>query len=192
MERAAGKISIKTQKPRFLIEEKIASILLDSYYIPQKQSENGAFFIDNSNFAANIKILGLKLGIHPNSLNKDFRHHNIKCVQKFPKNKSINLVDAGGWKIYQHSNNIFSLENILKRSTNIVTKWEKDTSSISVKKKIQKEKISQTFENTINEKNVKIEERPDPKLFHKTINLKTSNINEHSSEEEDNYLFFIP
>lgn len=192
MERATGKISIKTQKPRFLIEEKIASILLDSYYIPQKQSENGAFFLDNSNFAANMKILGLKLGINPNSLNKDFRHHHIKCVQKFPKNNSINLVDAGGWKIYQHSNDIFSLENILKRSTNIATKWEKDVSGISVKKKIQKEKISQTFEKTIIEKNVQIEERPDPKVFHKNISLKTSNTNEHSSEEEDNYLFFIP
>lgn len=114
-------------KCRHLIEEKIASILFDSYYFPENQNQNGAFFIDNYHFAANVKILGSKLGINANSLNKDFRYHKIKYVQKMPPSKAADLFDSKGWKIYQHSHVFFSLENILNGNKCLTTKWERNT-----------------------------------------------------------------
>lgn len=133
------------RKTRHLIEEKMATLLKDSYYQPLNQSSNGVFFIDNMRFAVNVKILGQKLSIHPNSLNKDFRHHNIKCLKNFPINKITNLFDAKGWKIYQHSNSNFSLENVLNGTNRITSKWNRKIvkSSEKVKKTEIDEKVKE-------------------------------------------------
>ena len=110
-------------KNRILIEEKMATLLIDSFTNPQKRDENGVFFLKGCIFAANTMKLSLKLGITVNALNKDFRHHKIKCMQKLPANLSFNLSDMRGWKIFQHSNIDFTLQNILNNDNKFVSKW---------------------------------------------------------------------
>lgn len=182
----------KGSKSRVLIEEKIASILIDSYYLPYKQSENGAFFIDNFHFAANIKILGDKLGINPNSLNKDFRHHKINCIQRISKNKIPSLLNENGWNIYQHSNQIFSLENVLKGNIKISTKWEaKSTNRTNKKDKLKQPNGCQEKKIITKNKTIIEENSTYNKLISKIPNQKSSNITEPFSEEEETYMFFL-
>lgn len=180
------------KKIRYLIEEKIALLLYDSYYYPSRLNENGTFFIDNSNFAANIKILSRKLGINANSLNKDFRFHNIKCIQRFIDKKTLNLIDLKGWRIFQHSNPSFSLENVLKGNFEIASKWQKTEPTKPIKKKIQRPK--KQFEQTFIDKNINIEENPtiDNQLtVLKPITLKNTNNNDQYLGEDENLMFFM-
>lgn len=172
---------------RNLIEEKIASILVDSYYFPSNRSFNGAFFIDNLKFAANIKVLGQKLGINPNSLHKDFRHHKIKCIQKLPASKIINIYDVKGWKIYQHSNHLFSLQNILRGNIQVTSKWDKNTKKGSKNKNDQKEiKIFQ-------KNNVRNNEKKQCKKTVTTIRYlsKTHECDESFFSEDDSYFDYL-
>lgn len=110
-------------KNRILIEEKMAALLIDSYQFPSNCDSNGVFFINNNLFAANRARLSIKFGITINAINKDFRHHKIKCVQSFPLKSSFNLSDIKGWKIFQHSNSDFTLDNILNKNSKFVSKW---------------------------------------------------------------------
>lgn len=166
----------KSPKSRDLIEEKIASILADSYYFPCSKEINGAFFIDNLMFAANLKILSQKLGIHTNSINKDFRHHKIKCIQKFPISKITSLYDAKGWKIYQHSNKIFSLQNILKGNIQITSRWDKNA---------KKHPIKESFKDEIKEIQKKEENEKGKSICSKTV--KTIRYMSKISECEDDF-----
>lgn len=176
---------------RYLIEEKIASILVDSYYLPCNQSVNGAFFIDNYHFAANLKILGQRLGINANSLNKDFRHHKILYVQKLPTNKSTNLFDAKSWKIYHHSNNLFSLENVLKGDKHLTTKWDKNARKFSNNRKEQNdEKIDDKNELNIGEQKKSKESKP-VKILYKAQDPKIAGVNDQFSDDDENYIYFL-
>ena len=152
-------------KNRILIEEKMAELLIDSYHFPLNCDSNGAFFINNNLFAANRTRLSSKFGITTNAINKDFRHHNIKCVQSFPLKSYSNLTDIKGWKIFQHSNGDFTLENILKRNTKFVSKWIKNDSKNKQKKS---NKNIKQFKQIIKKEEKKIQEK------------KNSNTNEFS------------
>lgn len=103
--------SKKEKKKRF--EKRFSSLLLDSYQNPSSIGINGAFFLDNENFAANPKILSNKLSIKPNSLVKDFRFFEIKCVKKIDVFWVTVLPDIKGWKVYQHLKKEFTLNKIL-------------------------------------------------------------------------------
>lgn len=179
----------KPYNSRFLIEEKMAAILSDSYYFPSNMNINGAFFIDNYHFAANIKILGQRLGIYANSLNKDFRHHKIIYIQKLPVDKSSNLFDPKGWKIYHHSNQFFSLENVLKGDDNLTTKWDKNARKYPCSKNVQTEKIIDNQKN-ISQINTNQIEKP-RKVLIKAQNQKSGGNNVHYLDDDENYLYFL-
>lgn len=175
-------------KTKQLFEEKMALILIDSYYNPCKKEENGAFFIDNIYFVVNMKILGSKLGIHSNSLNKNFRHHKIKCINRFPIGKSLNLTDQNGWKIYKHSNCLFSLKYILNGSIPITSPWDKNIkirsneTTIQNENKSNREMMQNTIEGSVNNKDC---------ATIKFLTKKTTNGNDFFSDEEEHYLDFL-
>lgn len=189
----------KTKKTRCLIEEKMALLLKDSYYQPLNKSSNGAFFIDNIRFAVNIKILGQKLSIHPNSLNKDFRHHKIKCVHNIPLDKKSNLFDPKGWKIYQHSSNNFSLENVLNGNIQITSRWEKKVEKNAIKVKAKKDpKQKLNNDKNINEKitpaNEKEENEKEESSHTMLIKMPNSKLictGEFQYDDDDNYMDFF-
>lgn len=174
-------------KTKQLFEEKMASILFDSYFNPSNKSTNGAFFIDNLHFTANIKILGQKLGIQTNSLNKDFRHHKIKCIQRVPLNKNVDVLDPKGWKIYQHSNSHFSLENIIKGDIQITSKWDKNVKIRSKRGKNQSISNESKPQNCIKELSTNNKSGTTIKIIHK----KSDHAYSLFSEEEENILDFF-
>lgn len=199
MNATPSNIKHHNKKPRFLIEEKMAQLLKDSYYQPANKEENGVFFIDNFHFAVNIKALGSKLGIQCNSLNKDFRHHKIICIQRLPLNSKSNLFDGKGWKIYRHSNNDFSLENILKGNNQLTTKWANcknknklkiNDKNIPINNQYNDQNIPKTIIN-IKDKILNKEEIAVQKVMHTISNSKSSGTNEFSSEDADNYMNFF-
>lgn len=120
-------------KNRVLIEEKMATLLIDSHENPSKLDENGIFFIKNNYFAVNRNILSQNLGITVNALNKDFRHHEIKSYHKFPTKSPYNLIDQKGWKIFKHSNEDFNLNNILNKDNKFVSKWTRNSKKVQTK-----------------------------------------------------------
>lgn len=127
-------------------EKNLIKALILSSNNPEKRGQIGIFWIDNLLFAANSKILGKTIGLKPNSVNYNLRHHQLVFVGKMPSSYT-HLPEEKNWKILKHKSNLFSQELVNQGKTNLL-KWEK---KITVKNKKKMSKDNQKNNNQINQ-----------------------------------------